>query len=209
MTGNFRLSLVSATVALSLAACHSPAASPPQQANVSNTTNVEVAVPQGAAQPANREEALNRAAQEGPAPNVPAQPSNGNASPADFVARYAGLLQARKFDQAYSYLDPAMGMTKAQFEKRLSGYRTIHAAVGKIGPVEGAAGSLYSTVQLTLTGERADGTPYTLTGPVTLRRVNDVPGSTQEQRQWHIYKMDLSSNPKTAEDLMNQSQGGQ
>lgn len=166
-------------------------------------------MPQGAAQPANREEALNRAAQVGPAPNVRAQPSNGNASPADFVARYAGLLQAHKFDQAYSYLDPSMRLTKAQFEKRLSGYKTIHSAVGKIGPVEGAAGSLYSSVQLTLTGEKADGTPYTLTGPVTLRRVNDVPGSTQEQRQWHIYKMDLSSNPKTAENLMNQSQGGQ
>ena len=200
--------LLTAVPALCVAACHSPAASPVQQANVTNTTNVEVAVPQGAAQPVNRAEGLNRATEEGPAPNVPAQPSTDQASPAEFVARYAALLQARKFDQAYAFLDPSMNVTKAQFEKRVAGYKTIHAAIGKVGPVEGAAGSLYDTVQLTLTGEKADGTPYSLTGPLTLRRVNDVPGSTAEQRQWHIYKMDLSANPKTAKKLVNQIQGG-
>ena len=209
MQGKPHAPLASAALALCLGACHSPAASPPQHSNVTNTTNVEVAVPNGGAQPVNRLEALNRATEQGPSPNVPAKPSSGHASPADFINRYAALLQAHQFDQAYTLLDPSMRLSKAQFEKRLSGYKMIDAAVGKVGPVEGAAGSLYATAQLTLTGEKADGTPYTLTGPVTLRRVNDVPGSTPEQRQWHIYKMDLSSNPKTAEKLVKrQTKGG-
>ena len=205
MTGKSHFPLPAA-FALFLSACHSPAASPTQQTQITNTTNVEVAVPQGAAQPVNRE-ALNRTTEEGPAPNIPAQPSKDQTSPVEFVARYAALLQAHKFDEAFGLLDPSMNLTKAQFEKRLAGYKTIHAAVGKIGPVEGAAGSLYDTIQLTLTGEKKDGTPYSLTGPVTLRRVNDVPGSTAEQRQWHIYKMDLTSNPKTAEKLLKQTKG--
>lgn len=196
MTGQSHFPPAPAVLAFCLGGCHSPAASPVQQTNVANTTNVEVAVPQGAAQPVNRAEALNRAKEEGPAPNIPAQPSNGQTSPAQFVVRYAALLEAHKFDEAYNFLDPSINLTRPQFEKRLSGYKTIHPAVGKIGPVEAAAGSLYDTVQLTLTGEKADGSPYSLAGPVTLRRVNDVPGSTAEQRQWHIYKMGLSSNPK-------------
>lgn len=182
-----------AVLALAVAGCNSQ----PQQANVANGTRNEVAVPQGALQASNVSRALNRVSGEGPMPQPStAQQSDAQPSPADFVARYAALLQAHKFDDAYKLLDPSMNLTKKQFEQRLAPYKTIHAAVGKIGPVEGAAGSLYDTVQLTLTGEKADGSRYSLTGPVTLRRVNDVPGSTAAQRQWHIYKTDLSSNPK-------------
>lgn len=157
-----------------------------------------MAARQGAAETVNRPQTGNRTAHQGRSPIAPAWPTGGDISPADLVGGYAALLQAHKFDQAYGFLDPSIGLTKAQFEKSLSDYKTIHAAVGKSGPVEGAAGSLYSTVQLALSGEKLDGTPYFLTGPVTLRRVNDVPGSTQEQRKWHIYKLDLSSSPRTS-----------
>lgn len=201
MTGKMRLSIGPAVVALALSSCNSPPASPPQQANVTGGTQKEVAVPKGALQPINGSEALNRASNQGPS-------ANPQQSPSDFVGGYAALLQAHDFDKAYKLLDPSMNVTSKQFEQKLAPYKTIHAAVRKIGPVEGAAGSLYDTVQLMLTGEKKDGTPYTLTGPLTLRRINNVTGSTPEQRQWRIYKMDLSSNPKTAERLIKQTQGG-
>jgi hypothetical protein len=46
-----------------------------------------------------------------------------------------------------------------------------------------------------------------MTGPVTLRRVNDVPGSTEDERRWRIVKMELAANPKAAESLLKNQSG--
>ena len=208
MTGTLRLLLLPAALAVGISACERSPESQTEQASPANASQSGMVASKDALQPTNEPQAADTSRAQAPAASPAAAQLGAQTSPAAFVARYASLLQAHKFDQAYSYLDPSMNLTKAQFENRLSGYKSIHAAIGKIGPLEGAAGSLYSTVQLTLSGEKADGTPYTVTGPVTLRRVNDVPGSTAEQRQWHIYKMDLRSNPKTAENLMTKTQGG-
>ncbi|WP_305598309.1 hypothetical protein [Phenylobacterium sp.] len=35
-------------------------------------------------------------------------------------------------------------------------------------------------------GRRLDGAPLHLSGKATLRRVNDVPGSSEAQRRWRI-----------------------
>lgn len=58
--------------------------------------------------------------------------------------------------------------------------------MGEPGPMEGAAGSIFIEVPARVVLE-----PESLAGTVTLRRVNDVPGSTPEQRRWHIYRTDL------------------
>ena len=52
--------------------------------------------------------------------------------------------------------------------------------------MEGAAGSVFIEVPARVVLE-----PESLAGTVTLRRVNDVPGSTAEQRRWHVYRTDL------------------
>ena len=196
--GTLRLLLLPVALAVGISACKRSPESQTDQASPANASQGGMVVSKDALQARNEPQAADTSQTQAPAAPPPAAPPGAQTSPAGFVARYASLLQAHKFDEAYSYLDPSTNLTKAQFENRLSGYKTIHAALGKIGPIEGAAGSLYSTVQLTLTGEKLDGSPYTVTGPVTLRRVNDVPGSTAEQRQWHIYEMDLSSKPKTS-----------
>jgi len=48
------------------------------------------------------------------------------------------------------------------------------------GVQEGAAGSLYYSAPVTIT----DGSRR-ITGTVTIRRVNDVPGASAEQLRWH------------------------
>ncbi len=58
--------------------------------------------------------------------------------------------------------------------------------------MEGAAGSSYVDYTVQLYGRLKDGKEFKSRGTMTLRRVNDVPGSTQEQRKWHIYKADFS-----------------
>jgi hypothetical protein len=73
----------------------------------------------------------------------------------------------------------------------LSQYKEVHATIGAPGGMEGAAGSSYVDVPVQLYGRKLDGKEFNARGTMTLRRVNDVPGSTDEQRKWHITKIDL------------------
>jgi hypothetical protein len=73
----------------------------------------------------------------------------------------------------------------------LSKYKEVHANVGGPGDMEGAAGSSYVDYPVQLYGRTKDGKEFNSRGSMTLRRVNDVPGSTEDQRKWHIYKSDF------------------
>ena len=74
----------------------------------------------------------------------------------------------------------------------LSKYKEVHANIGGPGDMGGAAGSSYVDYPVQIYGRAKDGKEFNLRGTMTLRRVNDVPGSTEEQRKWHIYKTDFS-----------------
>ncbi len=177
---------------LAVVACDKTPPEQPLHQNVVNVTREDVRTP---APSAGGQPALN-----GVQGNVYA---TENLKPEQLVARYGDLLHQRDFKSAYALWDPnSTTLSESQFANQFDHYKTIKAAVGKVGPTEGAAGSLYSTIQLTLSGNKNDGKPYVMTGPVTLRRVNDVPGSTAEQRQWHIVKMELTANPKAAEAIL-------
>ena len=61
--------------------------------------------------------------------------------------------------------------------------------------MEGAAGSLYVDVPVVLYGRYATGGEYHASGKATLRRANDVPGATAEQRAWRIEKIEVQTAP--------------
>lgn len=84
---------------------------------------------------------------------------------------------------------------EAEFIAAYDKYGEIHSEVGAPGQSEGAAGSIYIEVPFRLYGTLKDGKPFNLVGPITLRRVNDVDGSTEEQRQWHIVRSGLKPRP--------------
>jgi hypothetical protein len=110
------------------------------------------------------------------------------------VQRYGGLLEQRKFDEArqlWGNRGQSSGLSEAQFAAAYAKYATIHSEVGRPTAMEGAAGSSYITVPFRLYGTLKSGGTFNLVGPLTLRRVNDVPGSTAAQRHWHIEKSDL------------------
>jgi hypothetical protein len=112
------------------------------------------------------------------------------------MQRFGGLLEQRKFADAYRLWSDngrASGLSEAQFVVAYDKYAEIHSEVGKPGDSEGAAGSIYIDVPFRLYGKLKSGAAFNQIGTVTLRRVNDVPGSTEEQRRWHIYKMDLQA----------------
>jgi hypothetical protein len=184
---------------LAIASCNSPSATQPQDQNTITGTAVEDPIPPGAIGngSVNYSEGAITPGEQG------SLQVSEKLKPQQVAGKFADLLTQRRFGDAFDYVDgSAMGTGEKAFEHRFADYKTIDAAVGKIGPTEGAAGSLYSTVQLTLSGNKNDGTPYAMTGPVTLRRVNDVPGSTAEQRQWHIVKMELTNDPAAAKALV-------
>ncbi|UVI40625.1 hypothetical protein [Qipengyuania spongiae] len=105
---------------------------------------------------------------------------------------FARAIEMREYDQAWNMLSRQAGTkwTKAQFNELFRGLSDITVAVPD-GRMEGAAGSSYYTSQATITATDADGRPIRIEGPIVLSRVNDVPGSTAEDRRWHIRSADL------------------
>ena len=87
------------------------------------------------------------------------------------------------------------GSDASVVEAQLGEFERIKVEIGDPGQMEGAAGSSYIDVPLQLTGRTKSGEAAALAGTATLRRVNDVPGSTELQRRWHIYRVELQPRP--------------
>ncbi len=73
----------------------------------------------------------------------------------------------------------------------LSGYREFHAQIGRPGRVEGAAGSLFVKIPVSLFGRRADGAAFAQAGTAVMRRVNGVPGATPDQLRWRLERLEM------------------
>lgn len=130
-------------------------------------------------------------------PKGPIDPKSAEGA-GQVMQRFGGLLEQRKFADAYRLWSDngrASGMSAAEFVAAYDKYAEIHSEVGKPGDSEGAAGSIYIDVPFRLYGKTKDGKAFNMVGTMTLRRVNDVPGSTEVQRRWHIYKSDLEARP--------------
>lgn len=115
---------------------------------------------------------------------------DGPQGAAQVVQGYYALLEAKKFEDAqdlWNQSNPIGAQDDAHFAARFRGFSEIHANIGAPGEPEGAAGSSYVTVPVQVYGRiAANGKPWYALRQVTLRRVNDVDGSTTEQRRWHI-----------------------
>ena len=81
----------------------------------------------------------------------------------------------------------ASGRDPSAFAAAFAGVEGLELGLGEPGAKEGAAGSIYIEIPATLTGTGTGG-PWRVEEPVILRRVNNVDGSTEEQRRWHIAK---------------------
>ena len=117
---------------------------------------------------------------------------------AEVVQHYFALVEARKYAEArrlWGGGGDASGKSEADFAADFAHYRDYHAEVGAPGRMEGAAGSSYVDVPVQLYGRLADGSPFRQRATVTLRRVNDVPGASAEQRRWHISEIAAGDAP--------------
>lgn len=102
---------------------------------------------------------------------------------ADIVQAYFERLAAGRANEARRFRRTDDGHDA--LARQLAGLSRDDIAVGPAGRVEGAAGSLYVNVPVTVVDEAANGF-----GNVTLRRSNNVPGATAEQRAWRIVRVE-------------------
>jgi hypothetical protein len=123
-----------------------------------------------------------------PRPVAPAADTSAQGA-ANVVRRYFTLVERHRYAAARRLRRDA-GNARA-FAAAYAAFADYHGQVGAPGVVEGAAGSSYVEVPVTVHGRRRNGEPFRERGTMTLRRVNDVDGATAEQRRWHIEHGDV------------------
>lgn len=102
-------------------------------------------------------------------------------------------IELEEFAQAYRMMGEAGAQrwSARQFRDIFSGLGEITVELPD-GTMEGAAGSSYYSLDVTITAPDKDGRPIRIEGPLVLRRVNDVPGSSEEARRWQFESIDLA-----------------
>lgn len=116
----------------------------------------------------------------------------------NIVQTYYALVSEKRYDDAWRLWTQGgegSGMTAQAFAAGFAQYASYNANIGAPSEIEGAAGSLFVTVPVQIYARKKSGEEVHQLGEATLRRVNDVPGSTAEQRAWHIDRIDLQSTP--------------
>jgi hypothetical protein len=123
-----------------------------------------------------------------PEPKGPIDPKSVEAA-GQVMQLYGALIEQGRWTESWKLWS---NVTAAkQFDRNWLNDSEVHLEIGDLGETEGAAGSIYTTVPLTFYGKAKSGGPFRRPAAVTLRRVNDVPGSTAAQRRWHIERIEL------------------
>nr|WP_257575313.1 hypothetical protein [Sphingomonas sanguinis] len=111
-----------------------------------------------------------------------------DAAAADVVRRYYSAINAHDYGTAWIQWgnNGRPGQRFADFQKGFAQTRATNVTIGAMPPSEGAAGSVYATVPVTVDAQLDDGRRQRFVGQYVVRRVNDVPGASAEQLRWHI-----------------------
>ncbi len=115
----------------------------------------------------------------------------------DVIGRYYAALDARDFGTAWAQwgADGRPGQSFEEFRTGFGNTQSTRVTVGPPGDVEGAAGSLYVNVPVTVDATLSSGQRQRFKGYYVLRRVNDIDGASPEQLRWHIDNAQLQSVP--------------
>lgn len=135
-----------------------------------------------------------------PNPDAP-PPTAAEKTPAGAVAvlqAYCDAIAHKDYAAAYRAWGDggkSTGVSEAGFAANLKKYDAYDCSFSAPLDEEGAAGSTYLTVPAVINGTLARGGGFSLRGPFTMRRVNDVDGATPAQLRWHIEKAELKPGP--------------
>ncbi len=123
----------------------------------------------------------------------PAPMQTGAAEAVAVVGEYYAAINGGQHARAYAMWSDggrSSGQTPDQFAAGFAGTRSVIARPGQPGAVEGAAGSQYVEVPVSVTATRADGSERRYVGAYVLRRAM-VDGASATQRSWRIASAEL------------------
>ena len=113
---------------------------------------------------------------------------------ANVIRRYYSAIDAHDYSTAYQDWEnegKASNQSYAAFAKGFAATQKTRVGIGALGRIEGAAGSAYVTVPVTIDAMLRNGRQQHFTGSYTLRRSNDVPGASIEDKRWRIHSAAL------------------
>ncbi len=118
-----------------------------------------------------------------------ADPTLGVPGALAVLESYFGAINAHQFHEAYHFWSDngaASGLTLEEFARGYDRTLSTTYRVGKPGRIEGAAGSRYIKIPVTIEAVTTDSERQRFTGDFVLRRVV-VTGAGADERLWHIY----------------------
>ena len=134
----------------------------------------------------------------GPADSNADSNADSGATAALAVLRgYYAAINARDYPRAYAAWGndgPPGRPTPAEFAKGYANTDSVELTLGAPGRVEGAAGSRYLSVPVTIRAFERGNRLTTFEGRYTLRR-SVVPGAGDASRRWHLYQATLHARP--------------
>ncbi len=201
----YRVVVEATLLAMTITACNASFPPPPSAATPS-TVQSSTATPSIASTQSPPSFPSSSSSPDSPSPTSspvsPAQSDGGNEAlqqeqqeAVQVIRDYYRAIARRDYEQAYSAWQDGGAASKQSFDQFKQGFAntaSVAVEVGEPGQIEGAAGSLYIEIPVTVTAVTTSGTPQRFRGTYQLRRVNDVPGSTSEQRRWHLYSADIN-----------------
>jgi len=122
-----------------------------------------------------------------PEPKGPIDPKSVEAA-GQVVQHYGALIEQGRWTESWKLWSNAD--SAKQFDRNWRDDSEVHIEIGKPGDTEGAAGSIYTTMPVAFYGKTKAGGSFRRSANVILRRVNDVPGSTEAERRWHIERIE-------------------
>ncbi len=111
------------------------------------------------------------------------------------IRDYYSAIARGDYKQAYStwYGDgTASKQSFQQFKQGFANTKSTTVKVGEPSRIDGAAGSSYIEIPVTVTAITKNGTQQRFRGSYVLRRINNVPGSNPNQQQWLLYSAKIT-----------------
>jgi hypothetical protein len=106
----------------------------------------------------------------------------------ELVRRFGALIEKGDWSEAQKLWGNADAAS--DLASMLKRFRHLYLESGIAAEPEGTAGSIYVTVPVTFYETDFGNHSFRRSADMLLRRVNDVPGSTDAQRRWHIERIE-------------------
>ncbi len=108
------------------------------------------------------------------------------------IETYFGLLDTGEYEAAYNlWRDGANDQSLDEFTAGYANTASVAVEVGEPGRIDAGAGQRYIEVPVTVTSTLDDGTEQAFEGAIVLHHTADIPGATDEQREWRIFEATL------------------